>query len=147
MKPRASKGAPAVEPGWCVSRNPQGPLIPGNQPRDPMKPQAAYDELIRRSKEQSLLASCSSLLGWDEQTYMPRGGVENRSNQMGLLAGLHHEKATDPAIGVLLGELEGSDLARDPDAPAAVNVRELRRDYDRRTKLPRPLVEELAKTT
>jgi carboxypeptidase Taq len=112
-----------------------------------MTPQAAYDELIRRSKEQSLLASCSSLLGWDEQTYMPRGGVENRSNQMGLLAGLHHEKATDPAIGVLLGELEGSDLVRDPEAPAAVNVRELRRDFDRRTKLPRPLVEELAKTT
>ena len=56
-----------------------------------MTPQAAYDELIRRSKEQSLLASCSSLLGWDEQTYMPRGGVVNRSIQMGLLAGMHHE--------------------------------------------------------
>jgi carboxypeptidase Taq len=112
-----------------------------------MTPKVPYDELIRRSKEQSLLASCSSLLGWDEQTYMPRGGVENRGNQMALLAGLHHEKATDPKIGALLGELEDSDLVRDPDSTAAVNVREIRRDFDRRTKLPRSLVEEMARTT
>jgi carboxypeptidase Taq len=109
--------------------------------------QTAYDELIRRSKEQSLLASCSSILGWDEQTYMPRCGAEHRGNQMALLAGLHHEKATDPRIGALLGELEGSDLVDDPEAPGAVNVREIRRDYDRRTRLPRSLVEELARTT
>jgi len=112
-----------------------------------MTPQAAYDELTRRSKEQTLLVSCSSLLGWDEQTYMPRGGAENRGNQMALLAGLHHEKATDPRIGGLLEVLEGSDLVRDSEAVAAVNVREIRRGYDRQTKLPRTLVEELARTT
>jgi carboxypeptidase Taq len=108
---------------------------------------AAYEELIRRSKEQALLASCSSLLGWDEQTYMPRGGADHRGNQMALLAGLHHEKATDPRIGTLLGTLEGSELATDPESPAAVNLREIRRGYDRQTKLPRALVEELARTT
>src|SRR5437764_3930662 len=115
--------------------------------RDPMTPQAAYDDLIRRSKEQTLLVSCSSLLGWDEQTYMPRGGAEHRGNQMALLAGLHHEKATDPRIGALLDAVDGSDLLGDPEAPAAVNVRELRRGYERQTKLPRTLVEELARTT
>ena len=112
-----------------------------------MTPQAAYDELIRRSREQTLLASCSALLGWDEQTYMPRGGAAHRGNQMALLAGLHHEKATDPRIGELLERLEGSDLVRDPEVAAAVNVREIRRSYDRQTKLPRTLVEELARTT
>ncbi len=112
-----------------------------------MTPHAAYDELVRRSKEQSLLASCSALLSWDEQTYLPRGGAEHRGNQMALLAGLHHEKATDPRIGGLLGELEGSNLVTDPEAVAAVNVREIRRSYDRLTKLPRSLVEELARTT
>jgi carboxypeptidase Taq len=112
-----------------------------------MTPKAAYDELIRRTREQALLASCSSVLGWDEQTYMPRGGVAHRGDQMALLAGLHHEKSTDPRIGALLGDLEGSDLVRDTEAPATVNVREIRRDFDRRTKLPRELVEELARTT
>src|SRR5262249_19413292 len=89
----------------------------------------------------------SSLLGWDEQTYMPRGGAEHRGNQMALLAGLHHEKATDPRIGALLEALEGSDLAAAPEAPASVNVREIRRGFDRLTRLPRALVEDLARTT
>jgi carboxypeptidase Taq len=67
-----------------------------------MHPQAAYDELIGRAREQAMLASCSAVLGWDEQTYMPTGGVSHRGNQMALLAGLHHERATDPRVGELL---------------------------------------------
>ena len=112
-----------------------------------MNAQAAYDELIRRSRELSTLASCSSLLGWDEQTYMPAGGAEHRAGQLGLLAGLHHERATDPKIGGLLAEVEGSGLIADPISFPAVNVRELRRSYNRLTRLPRTLVEELARST
>ena len=66
---------------------------------------------------------------------------------MALLAGIHHERATHPRIGDLLGELERSDLVSDPDSPAAVNVRELRRVHSRLTRLPRWLVEETARTT
>jgi carboxypeptidase Taq len=112
-----------------------------------MRPQAAYEELIRRTREESLLASCAELLGWDELTYMPRGGVENRGNQMAYLAGLQHEKGTAPRLGDLLDGLEGSGLVSDPDSPAAVNVREIRRVYDRATRLPRKLVEDLARVT
>ena len=95
---------------------------------------AAYDELIRRSREQAVLASCSALLGWDEQTYMPTGGAENRGNQLALLAGMHHERATDPKIGGLLDEVEASPLAADPDSPEAANLREFRRSYRRQTR-------------
>ncbi|HEX8201136.1 MAG TPA: carboxypeptidase M32, partial [Isosphaeraceae bacterium] len=112
-----------------------------------MEPQAAYDELIRHARQQALLASCAALLSWDEQTYMPPGGAEYRGRQLALLAGLHHEQATDPRIGALLEALEGSDLVADPEAPEAVNVRELRRTYRRLTLLPRTLVEELARVT
>jgi carboxypeptidase Taq len=112
-----------------------------------MIPQAAYDELIARVKEGSLLASCIELLGWDELTYMPRAGAVHRGNQMALLTGLDHAKATDPRIGALLEELEGSDLIKDPLSPAAVNIREIRRVYDRMVRVPRPLMEELARVT
>jgi carboxypeptidase Taq len=112
-----------------------------------MKAQAAYDELVRRSRQEALLASCAELLGWDEETYMPRDGVAHRADQMAFLAGLLHEWATDPRVGELLGVLEGSALVRDPESPATVNVRETRRVYDRLTRLPRRLVEELARTT
>src|SRR4051794_34811926 len=97
-----------------------------------MQPQAAYDELIHRARELSLLSSCSAVLGWDEQTYMPSGGSGHRGGQMALLAGLHHERATDPVFGELLAIVEGSSLTADADSAAAVNARELRRAYDRR---------------
>jgi carboxypeptidase Taq len=47
----------------------------------------------------------------------------------------------------LLATVEGSSLIGDPVSAETANVRELRRAYDRRTRLPRALVEELARTT
>ena len=112
-----------------------------------MDPHIAYNELIRHSRELTTLGSCSALLGWDEQTYMPVAGAAHRGGQMALLAGIHHERATDPKVGELLAIVEGSSLIADPGSPAAVNVRELRRSYDRRIRMPQALVEELARTT
>lgn len=112
-----------------------------------MQPEHAYAELVRRVREEAVLSSCSALLEWDEATYMPPGGVENRSQQMALLAVLLHDHGTDPQLGELLAAVEGSSLVADPDSPAAVNVRELRRAYDRERKLPRRLVEEDARIT
>jgi Zn-dependent M32 family carboxypeptidase len=48
----------------------------------------AYEALIAEVKQVAILGSCASVLGWDEQTYMPKGGVKNRSEQLALLAGL-----------------------------------------------------------
>jgi carboxypeptidase Taq len=112
-----------------------------------MNADAAYAELIRRLREETLLTSCEALLEWDEETYMPAGGVENRSEQLALMAGLLHERGTDPRLGELLQELEGSELLADPSSAPAVNVRELRREYDRFVKLPRRLVEDVARVT
>jgi len=112
-----------------------------------MRADQAYDELMGRVRAETLLTTIEALLEWDEETYMPAGGVENRSEQLALVAGLLHERGTDPRIGELLGIVEGSDLLADPGAPAAVNVRELRREYDRFVRLPRTLVEDVARTT
>ncbi|HSB72677.1 MAG TPA: carboxypeptidase M32 [Candidatus Methylomirabilis sp.] len=109
-------------------------------------PEEAYAELIQRAKAVALLESCASLLHWDQQTYMPPKGSAHRAEQLALLAGMIHQQATAPEVGGLLATVEGSQVVREPDAPAAVNVRELRRTYDRATKLPRSLVEELART-
>src|SRR6516162_11753244 len=110
-----------------------------------MRPETAYAELIRRTREESLLAECAELLAWDEDTYMPAAGAEHRAAQLALLAGLQHARATDPRLADLLAAVEGSPLVADPDADAAVNVREIRRAYDRLPRLPRRLVEELAR--
>jgi len=112
-----------------------------------MNARSAYEELARRSRERSLLGSCAELLGWDEQTYMPRGASTYRGEQLALLAGLGHERATDPALDDLLNAVEDSDLVADPISPESANVREWRRAYDRLRELPRGLVEELARAT
>ncbi len=112
-----------------------------------MDARAAYQELVRRSRERSTLASCSALLGWDEQTYMPAGGSEHRGAMMATLAGMTHDRAVDARVGVLLEETEGSAEFPDRESPEAANLREWRRDFDRQTRLPRSLVEELARVT
>jgi carboxypeptidase Taq len=113
----------------------------------PRTPQDAYAELIRREKETSVLGSCASLLTWDEHVCMPKAGAGNRAEQMALLARLTHEMRTDPRIGELLGEVESSALVKEATAAEAVNVREIRRAYDRAVKIPKSLVEELARAT
>ena len=112
-----------------------------------MKPKQAYEELVRLSKEEALLASCADLLEWDQEVSMPRKGVKHRAEQLVLLAGLSHDRATNPRYDELLSILEQSALVNDPDSAEAVNVRELRRGYDRERRIPRRLVEEMAHVT
>src|SRR5215207_622288 len=101
-----------------------------------MTPTDAYAELVRRTKELGVLNSCAAVLAWDQQTYMPRNGAALRGEQMALLASLSHQKFTDPKIGELLSTIEGSELVGDAESDEAANVREVRRAYNRATKLP-----------
>jgi carboxypeptidase Taq len=124
-----------------------GDVINPNRNRTIMNADQAYAELVRLSREESILSSCSELLEWDEEVCMPSGGVEHRAGQLGLLAGLVHDRATDPRYDELLSAIEASELVADPESSTAVNVRELRRAYDRERRLPRRLVEESARVT
>ena len=112
-----------------------------------INPEQAYDELVSLSREETLLASCADLLEWDEEVFMPSGGVEHRAEQLALLAGLSHDRATNPRYDELLSILESSTLVSDPESPIAVNVRELRRGFDKERKIPRRLAEESARVT
>ena len=108
---------------------------------------SSFDELCSLSREAALLESIEALLGWDERTYMPPAAGEYRAEQMTYLAGLSHQKRTDPRLGELLGELAASGLAKDPHSDAGTTIRQLRREYDKRVKLPQALVEELTRAS
>ncbi|MHC4129324.1 MAG: carboxypeptidase M32 [Planctomycetota bacterium] len=109
---------------------------------------STYDELIGLVKEANLAQATASLLWWDQETMMPSRGVQFRSRQLAQLASMHHRLATDPRIGELLSACEAQpEILADLVAPPAVNVREIRRHYDRQTKLPEDLVRELAEVT
>jgi carboxypeptidase Taq len=109
------------------------------------KARVTYDRLCQHAREVAILNSTQSLLGWDERTKLPPGGGGYRAEQMSYLAGLIHKKQTAPEVGEWLSELAASSLAADPHSDTGADITNLKRDYDRKTKLPQALVEELAK--
>jgi len=108
---------------------------------------ATYEQLCAAAREATMLARIHELLEWDEQTQMPKAGGPYRAEQSAYMAGLVHQKQTAPEIGDWLGQLAGSPLAADQQSDAAVNIHHLRHDYEKKTKLPQSLVEQLARAT
>ena len=110
-------------------------------------PAKLYDELLTLTHRAALLESTGAVLGWDRETSMPVNGAEHRANQLSLLSGIAHQTATNPRIGELLDGLHDSELTDAADSDSSVNIREIRRRYDRQRKLPQRLVEETARVT
>ncbi|MEN6406679.1 MAG: carboxypeptidase M32 [Thermoguttaceae bacterium] len=106
-----------------------------------------FDEVCRYARQTAVWASIDATLGWDERTHLPPAGAEYRAEQSALVAGLAHQRWTDPTFGRQLEELAASPLAADPESDAALIARRLRRQYDRRIKMPKTLVERLARLT
>jgi len=107
----------------------------------------SYAALLAELREISLLSSTSSILGWDEQTHLPRKAASFRGDQLSLLARLAHDRLVSPKLGDLLACLESSSFLGAGDSDAAVNVRQTRRTVDRARKVPSSLVEELARVS
>lgn len=105
----------------------------------------ACAELLAHSRATALLASAAAVLNWDQEVLLPPGGGEWRSRQLAALAGLVHQRATDPRQAEWLAccEADAAFAAEHPELAAC--VRELRRDHDRQLRLPAALVEELAR--
>ena len=93
-------------------------------------------ELKLRLLEISDLAGAGALLGWDQSTYMPRGGAPARARQGATLSKLAHEKSIDPALGKLLDELApyADDLPYQSDEASLIRV--ARRDFEKAIKVP-----------
>ena len=104
-----------------------------------------YQKLCQTVQEAALLGRVQHLLEWDEHTQMPKAGGDYRADQTSLLAGMVHQKQTSPEIGDWLDALADSPLAIDPKSDMGANIRHLRRDYDKKTKLPQALVEQLTR--
>jgi len=107
--------------------------------------QETYQKLCEAVQEAAMIERIQHLLEWDEQTKMPKAGGAYRAEQMAYMAGLVHQKQTAPEIGEWLDQLSESPLAADPKSDTGSNIRHLRRDYDKKTRLPQTLVEQLAK--
>lgn len=106
-----------------------------------MSNHTALDALLDYASQTEALSQVAGRLGWDQETVMPRGAAHQRSEEMGAMAAMLHERRMNPRIGEWLA------LAEPRDAVDAAKLRHIRRDYDRATKLPESLAAELARTT
>lgn len=117
--------------------------MPDTAATEPMTP---YRELLAELREIAVLGSIGATLGWDQEVMMPPAAAGLRGDQAALLGGLVHDRRTAPALGDLIARCEAdAETMADPDA--AANLRNLRHDYDRATKLPTELVREMAEVS
>jgi carboxypeptidase Taq len=93
------------------------------------------------------LHRAGAVLDWDQETYMPPGGVQNRSEQASTLSEVAHRRFTSDEVGRLLDAAEGSVAKMPFDSDEASLVRVTRRDYDLARKLPAELVAEIARSS
>ncbi|MBV8694460.1 MAG: carboxypeptidase M32 [Ktedonobacteraceae bacterium] len=102
-------------------------------------------ELLILLKDIEALGALKELALWDQNTMLPEGAGAMRATQMAAIEGVLHERQTNPRLGALLSVLK--DVVQDStftDADRGL-VRAVLRSYDHSTKLPRELVEEIAR--
>ena len=101
----------------------------------------AYADLMVWQRETEALGQIAGRLGWDQETMMPRGAAAQRSEEMAAIEGVLHARRTDARVGDWLAAAIG-------DTPvAAAQLRLIRRSFDRSTKVPAALAQELARVT
>lgn len=102
-----------------------------------------FEQLCQHVRETALWESIQALLEWDERTKMPEQAGDFRAEQITQVSGLVHRRHTEPRVGEWLQQLEtpASDLHSD----SATTIRQLRRDYNRRVRMPQALVEAITR--
>ena len=87
------------------------------------------------------LNHAAAVLEWDQETYMPSAAAEARAHQIATLRRLAHELLVSEKTATHLEK--GSDDSSSDDGAL---YRVTQRDFDRATRIPADLVEELAET-
>ena len=108
--------------------------------------QTLFDDVCKHVRQACLLYTAGAVLDWDERTKMPAANAEYRAEQTTLLSGLLHQRWTDKAFVGKVAELAAGPLSADGDSDSAVMIRRIKRQVEKKTKLPQSLVEELTRT-
>lgn len=106
-----------------------------------------YEKLTEAVHEIAVVGSINNVLGWDRNVNMPPKGNMLRAQQSSYLAGFAHRKATSKKMGKLLDALQKEAEAGSLTEDQAFNVKKVREDYAKATKLPTEFVEEMSSVT
>ena len=98
--------------------------------------QTEIDLLKSSLREINDLQSAASLLGWDQETYMPVKGSAARARQLGTLQRIAHEKFISAEMGERLEALLARIDSLPEDSDDAALVRKTHKDYRRALQIP-----------
>lgn len=103
----------------------------------------AYDKLMGKYREITLIDTTAAIMSWDLETYMPPLGIGLRSDQLSLLERLKHRMLTSDEFARLLNESKkGKDSLNEVQAR---NLHLARREHEISVSVPEDLVATLAK--
>lgn len=101
---------------------------------------AAWDRFVEKLRVIEDLNSAYALMEWDQASFMPPKGGDARTNAVGTITKLSHERVIDEELGGLIAELEQDDSL---SPVQAASVRIMKRTRDKAIKVPPQLVTEL----
>jgi carboxypeptidase Taq len=107
----------------------------------------ALSQLKTRLGDIHNLEMAGAVLGWDQQTYMPPGGVAARAEQLATLSKISHQMFTADETARLLEAAERENSGLPPESDDACFLVVARRDFDKATRLPEDLVTEISRVT
>ncbi len=100
-----------------------------------------YEELMAFQRDTEALAQVAGRLSWDQETMMPRGAADQRSDERAAMEAVLHQRRTDTRIGEWLAAIAEQDL----DPVAQAQIRHIRRSHERAVRVPERLAAELAR--
>ncbi|MFT7058957.1 MAG: carboxypeptidase Taq [Pseudorhodobacter sp.] len=101
----------------------------------------AFEELKEFQRQTEALGQIAGRQEWDQETMMPKGAADQRSEECAALEGVLHARRTDPRLTEWLAE------AVAPDAAGAAYLRHVARSHSRALKIPADLAQKLARVT
>jgi carboxypeptidase Taq len=104
-----------------------------------------YLQLEERMKRLADLNAAAALMQWDQETHIPKMSFEARAKHLSGLLSFAHDYFIDEKTRSLLDRLmEQTDIL---DEVKALSVKRLFKDYQRKTKLPASLIEQISLQT
>jgi carboxypeptidase Taq len=99
-----------------------------------------YQELLSRLAD---VQYATSVLNWDQETYMPAEGADMRAQQISTLSGIAHNLSTAEELGDILLKLESDTSLNSKEQK---NVQQSLKNYRLSKKYSQAFVEEMSRT-
>jgi carboxypeptidase Taq len=103
--------------------------------------------IYNQQKELSIYSGISALLGWDQMTYMPKLGVDKRSQQNSLISYIIHKKIISDEFWNHIKKLLKPNNFDNLEKKDQIVIERLYKDVEKSRKIPSRFIEELSKTT